>query len=163
MNTATLTAAPTRTTTWELDRGRCAAEVSLALPGATIWRARLRPVTARLTGPDGPADTVTLTATLFPRPIMTSLPLSRFLFLRRTPRTTQLRLTAQGETGEPARLIGEIVLGARAWPIRLVLRRTPIDDARVLVAVAGRVVRPMTTFPGAVVDVEAVAEFVRCD
>lgn len=154
-----LIADPPRTTTWELDRGRCAAEVSLALPGATIWRARLRPVTARLSSAEG----LSLTATVSPRPIMTSVPQTRLLFLRGTARTAQLRLSAHGEVADHTRLLGEVVLDARAWPIQLVLRRTPIDDARELVTLAGRIVRPTRTFPGTVVDVEAVAEFVRCD
>ena len=157
MTTATLIA-PDRSATWELDRGRCAVEVSLALPGATIWRARLRPVTARLTGD----DPLTLTATLSPRPTMMSLPLTRPLFLRHTARIAQLQFSAESEPAHAGRLVGTVTLDARTWPVQLVLRRTPVGDGRLLVTVAGRVVRPLSTFPGTVFDIEAVAEFVRC-
>jgi len=139
---------------WELDRTRCAAAVQLDLPGATIWRARLRPLAARLTG-------TTLTANLSVRPVLASLPLTRGLFLRGVSRTARLWLEAEGDLSGPGpvRLDGEITAGSRSWPARLWVRRTELPEDRVLLAVTGLVRTPERTFPGTRVRFEAVAEF----
>lgn len=139
---------------WELDRTRCAAAVQLDLPGATIWRARLRPLAARLTG-------TTLTANLSVRPALASLPLTRGLFLRGVSRTARLWLEAEGELSGPGpvRLDAEITAGARSWPAHAWVRRTELPNGRVLVALTGLVRTPERTFPGTRVRFEAVAEF----
>src|SRR3954453_14450497 len=89
--------------TWELDRARCAVGIELALPGATIWRARLRPRTAHLTqsdrGSHGTGDGIGLTASLMAGPPLASLPFTRALFLRGTPRTASITVEADGELG----------------------------------------------------------------
>ena len=142
---------------WELDRSRCAAGVDVDLPGATIWRARLRPLAARLTDTE-------LTANLSVRPALASLPMTRALFLRGIPRTARIWVEAEGDLRAPGtvRVDGEISAGSRSWPARLWLRRTELSDDRVLLTVAGRVLTAERTFPGTRVRFEAVAEFRPC-
>ena len=144
--------------TWELDRNRCAVAVGLALPGATIWRARLRPLAARLTR-DSLTANVAATAT------SASLPLTRGLFLRGTARTLRVWVEADARefSGDLAGLQGEITVASRSWPAQFALRRTALADDRILVEVVGRVMRPPRAFALTQVHVEAVGEFVRCD
>lgn len=146
--------------TWDLDRSRCAVGVDLDLPGATIWRARLRPLAAHLSG-------TTLTANLSVRPLLASAPLTRGLFLRRIARTARIWLEAEGDLlaagpGDAVGLAGEISAGSRSWPVQIAARRTTFDDERMLLTLVGRLVTPTRTFPGTQVRFEAVAEFVRC-
>jgi hypothetical protein len=142
---------------WELDRTRCAVGVDLDLPGATIWRARLRPLAARLTA-------TTLTANLSVRPALASLPLTRGLFLRGVARTARIWLEADGDLRGPGpvRLAGELSAGSRSWPAQLWVRRTELPDDRVLLTVAGSVRTPERTFPGTRVRFDAVGEFEPC-
>jgi len=162
MTTALLTrpvpahaAADTRT--WELDRARCALAVTLDLPGATIWRARLRPLAARLSATE-------LSANLSVRPALASLPLTRALFLRGVSRTARIWLDVEGDLSgpDPLRVDCEVSVGSRTWPAQLWLRRTELPGDRLLVAVAGRIVTRERTFPGTKVQFEAVGEFVPC-
>ncbi len=143
--------------TWDLDRTRCAVGVDLDLPGATIWRARLRPLAGRL------SDT-TLTANLSVRPALASLPMTRGLFLRGIARTARIWLEADGDLSgpDPVRVNGELSAGSRSWPAQLWIRRTELPDDRVLLTVAGRVLTAERTFPGTRVRFDAVAEFVPC-
>jgi hypothetical protein len=164
MTSATLTAplgrsvADAKPATWELDRSRCAVETSLALPGATIWRARLRPLAARITGSS-------LTANVSAKLAKASLPLTRPLFLRGTARTLRVWVEADaGEfAGELVGLRGEVAVASRSWPAEFALRRTSIGDDRILVEVVGRVLRPVRGLALTQLRVEAVGEFVRCD
>ena len=139
---------------WELDRTRCAAAVQLDLPGATIWRARLRPLAARLTG-------TMLTANFSARPALASLPLTRGLFLRGVSRTARIWLEAEGDLSGPGpvRVDGEISAGSRTWPARVWVRRTELPGERLLVTVAGIVHTPERTFPGTRMRFDAVGEF----
>ena len=142
---------------WELDRARSAVAVTLDLPGATVWRARLRPLAARLTDDE-------LTANLAVRPSVASLPLTRALFLRGISRTARIWLDVTGELRgpDPVRVTGEISVGARSWPAQLWVRHTELPGDRRLVTVTGRVLTPERTFPGTRVRFDAVAEFVPC-
>jgi len=144
-------------TAWALDRNRCAVALDYDLPGATLWRARLRPLDARLTASS-------LTASLSAKPLLASLPLTRPLFLHGTPRTARIWVEAVGDLSGPGTVTtaGEISVGSRTWPARLTVRRTGLPGRRLLVVVAGRLVTPVRSFPGTQLRFEAVAEFTPC-
>jgi hypothetical protein len=160
--------------TWDLDLDRCALEVTYAVLGRTGWRARLRPVEARIrfgvAGRDADGGAVSsqhlrLSAAVAARPAYASLPATRGWFLRNTSRRDLIRVsgTAFPDTTGVAYADARITAGATHWAAVLAVRFTPMDEDRAIVAVAGVLAgRPEALVPGALTRVEMAAEFVRC-
>jgi hypothetical protein len=148
------------TCTWELDVDRCALEVSYGLLGMTVWRARLRPVEGRIVSSESGDGPVTISGVVAVRPSYVSLPGTRGWFLRRAARRDLIHIdgTAGGDGGGI-----QVTVGARQWTVDLLIRRTPVEDGRAVVAAIGAVVpRPDTPVPAAHTRIELAAEFLRC-
>jgi hypothetical protein len=168
------TAAPV-SGTWNLDLERCALEVNYSMLGATVWRARLRPLEARIVLADRDEDgaavaggLVRISAGIAARAVYTSLPGTSGWFLPGTPCSEQITVTGNAfphddAAGQTVYTLARVSAGDRLWRTRLTIRFALVHDERAVVAVAGTIVRGKDArVPRTAVRVEMAAEFVRC-
>lgn len=161
---ATEPVAAAQSRAYDLAGGRCAVEAVIAPMGVAIWRARLRPLTVRLTGT---ADMQTLIAHVAARPVRASLPMTTSWFMPATPRSALLTCTATLSRLDPGTEVhteGSIRCDERTWPVDLTVRCIDVDDTRIVLAVQGAVARrDDLPFPTLRLRIDAALELVQCD
>jgi hypothetical protein len=142
--------------------------------GLTVWRVRLRPITAVLNvaslssmSAGGQPVLGSLIAHVSARPAFTSIPLSRGWFLPSTPRTERISLTvtdipADVKVGATIELTGLLTAGDDSWTVPLTLRYVVLDGDRAVVAITGAIPRgsasPLHMIP---MRIDVAAEFSR--
>jgi hypothetical protein len=160
------------TGTWDLDLDRCALEVNYAMFGVPLWRARLRPLEARIVLAERAEDgtpvaggLVRLSATVAVQPAYTSPPATRDWFLPATPRSEQIRIAGNAFPHDDGAVytLARMSTDEDLWWTRLTVRFTLVHDERAVVAVGATIARRRDApFPRTPVRVEMAAEFVRC-
>ena len=127
---------------FELDLGRCVAETVVRILGVTLWRVRLRPISAQLLLPaPGTTGSGTLSASLSARPAFTSVPLTKRFFLATAGRDDRITFTIADippvDAGDTVDVNALVSVGDDSWAVPVALRFVSADAERVVLSFTG--------------------------
>jgi hypothetical protein len=127
---------------FELDLGRCVAEAVVRILGVTVWRVRLRPISAELhLAAPGTTGSGSMSASLSARPAFTSAPLTKRFFLATAGRDDRITFTIAdippADVGDTVEVDAQVFVGEDSWTVPVALRFVSSDAERVVLAFAG--------------------------
>jgi hypothetical protein len=127
---------------FELDLGRCVAEAVVRILGVTVWRVRLRAISAQLHLPaPGTTGSGSLSASLSVRPAFTSVPLTKRCFLPTAGRDDRITFTIAdippADAGNTVEVDALVSVGDDSWAVPVALRLVLADAERVVLVFAG--------------------------